>query len=90
MWFDSHTLPRVKVSRSVKNRGGKYLLELIIHQEIGQFVFPLWVQWNLNDGEKVTKKLLIDKKTHKFDFELTEKPRKIKVNMNEAVPGKFD
>ncbi len=89
VWFDSHTLPRVKVSRSVKKQGGKYHLELIVHQETGQFVFPLWVQWSLN-GEEVTKKLLIDKKTNKFDFELTEKPRNIKVNMSDAVPGKFD
>jgi len=87
-WFDSHTLPWVRVSHSVKKRGEKYLLELTIHQERGLFVFPLWVQWNLN-GKKMTEKLLIDKKTNKFDFELEGKPRKIKVNMNEGVPGKF-
>lgn len=87
-WFDSHTLPWVRVTHSVKKRGEKYLLELTIHQERGLFIFPLWVQWNLN-REKVIEKLLIDKKTNKFDFELEVKPRKIKVNMNEAVPGKF-
>jgi len=88
VWFDSHTLPRVKVSHSVNKRGERYHLEFTFDQELGLFVFPLCVQWTLN-GERVVKKLLVDKKTNKFDFELRQKPRKIKVNMNKLVPGKF-
>lgn len=88
VWFDSHTLPRVKVSHSLKNRGEKYLLEFTVLQEKGVFVFPLWVEWSL-DGEKVVEKLLVDKKMSKFSFELNDRPGKIKVNTNKAIPGKF-
>ncbi len=88
VWFDSHLLPRVKVSHSVKKLADKFYLDFTMDQELGLFVFPLWVQWSLN-GEKVIKRLLVDKQTNKFSFELKHKPRSIKMNMNKAVPGKF-
>lgn len=87
-WLDSHALPGVRVSHSLQKKGGKYLLKFMVHQQRDLFVFPLWVEWTLN-GNKIRKKLLIDERTEKFDFELEDKPRKIKVNTNRAVPGKF-
>lgn len=87
-WFDSHTLPGVRVSHSLQKRGERYLLKFMVHQQMDFFIFPLWVEWTLN-GNKIRKKLLIDEKTEKFDFELEGKPRKIRVNANRAVPGKF-
>lgn len=87
-WFDSHTLPRVRVTHSLQKKGERYLLKFTVRQQIDIFMFPLWVEWTLN-GDKIRKKLLIDKKVEKFDFNLKDKPRKIKVNPNKAVPGKF-
>ena len=41
------------------------------------------------EGEKVIKKLLVDERSEKFVFELKDKPKKIRINSNKAVPGKF-
>ncbi|NIM59776.1 MAG: hypothetical protein GTO16_12685 [Candidatus Aminicenantes bacterium] len=87
-WFDSYTLPEVKATHSVLKREGGYSLKLRITQPKELFVFPLWVEWNEN-GNKVKKRLIIDEESEKFDFELKSKPRKIKINPNKAVPGRF-
>ncbi len=87
-WLKSHTLPEVKVMHSYKKEGGRYILELTIRQIKDIFVFPLWVEWSHNGG-KITEKIIIDDKNEKFNFELGDKPRKIKVNPRKAVPGRF-
>jgi len=88
-WFDNYILPDVKVSHTILRQGEGYLLRLNLTQKGHLFVFPLQVGWNQN-GRNVTKKLLIDEKEERFEFELEGKPRKIKININKAVPGEFD
>jgi hypothetical protein len=88
-WFDTHILPDVKVSHTILRQGEGYLLRLNLTQKGHLFVFPLLVGWD-QDGRNVTKKLLIDEKEERFEFELEGKPRKIKININKAVPGEFD
>jgi aminopeptidase N len=88
-WFDSYVLPEVKVSHSVLKGKGGYILKLRIAQAKELFVFPLWVEW-IENGNRVKKKLIIDEKKEEFDFELKSKPRKIKINPNKAVPGRFN
>jgi aminopeptidase N len=88
-WFDSYVLPEVKVSHSVLKGEGGYILKLRITQPKELFVFPLWVEWSEN-GNRVKKRLIIDEKKEEFDFELKSKPRKIKINPNKAVPGRFN
>ena len=88
-WFDSYVLPEVKVSHSVLKGEGGYILKLRITQAKELFVFPLWVEW-IENGNRVKKKLIIDEKKEEFDFELKSKPRKIKINPNKAVPGRFN
>jgi hypothetical protein len=88
-WFNSYVLPEVRVSQSVEKKSeGKYIMRLIISQAKDPFVFPLWIEWKEN-GERVEKKIIIDKRNKRFDFELRNKPKKIKINPNRAVPGKF-
>lgn len=87
-WLKSHSLPEVKAEHSYKKDGDRYILELTIRQQKNIFVFPLRVDWSHN-GEKVTKKLIIDDKMKQFRFELGDRPRKIKVNPRKAVPGRF-
>ncbi|MFP4081469.1 MAG: M1 family metallopeptidase [Candidatus Aminicenantes bacterium] len=88
-WFDSHQLPEVKVKHSLLKRGGKYLLRFTVAQRRNLFVFPLWVEWK-QDGKEITRKLLVDKRESTFDFELDDRPTKIKVDTKKAVPGEFD
>lgn len=87
-WLNSHLLPEVKAEHSYRKEGDRYLLEFVIRQQKKSFAFPLWVEWSQN-GQKVTKKLIIDDKVKQFKFDLEDKPRKIKVNPRKAVPGQF-
>ncbi|NIO48095.1 MAG: hypothetical protein GTN73_01455 [Candidatus Aminicenantes bacterium] len=88
-WFDSYVLPEVNVSHSVLKEEGGYILKLRINQQKEPFVFPLWVEW-IENGNRVEKRLIIDERKEEFDFELESKPRKIKINPNRAVPGRFN
>jgi len=88
-WFDSYFLPEVKVSHSVQKGEGGYILKLRITQPKEFFVFPLWVEW-IENGNRVKKRLIIDEQNEEFDFELKSKPRKLKINPNKAVPGRFN
>ena len=88
-WFETHILPEVKISHTVLRQGEGYLLRVSLSQRGHLFVFPLLVEWSQN-GRVVTRKLLVDEKEELFEFELGERPRKIKINDNRAVPGEFN
>lgn len=88
-WLDSYVLPEVRVSQSLEKKSdGRYILRLRISQLKEPFVFPLWIEWKEN-GKRVEKRVIIDERKKTFDFELRNKPKKIKINPNKAVPGKF-
>jgi len=87
-WFDSYGLPEVKVSHSLQKEGEKYILKFKITQQKKPFVFPLWIEW-IENGEKVRKMIIIDERNEEFGFELQNRPKKIKINPDKAVPGKF-
>ncbi len=88
-WFDSYALPEVKVTQSIYKKNGGYFLKLNFTQQKELFVFPLWIEW-IESGKKVKKRLIIDEKKEEFDFELQDKPERIRINPHKAVPGKFD
>ena len=87
-WFYTHTLPEVKIFHSVQKKEEGYILKLKITQLKETFVFPLQIEWK-ESGEKVRKTVVIDQKDEEFEFQLSAKPRKFKVNPDKAVPGKF-
>jgi hypothetical protein len=87
-WFDSYHLPEVKVSYSLDKNGADYILRFSVIQGERFFTFPLWLEWKEN-GNRVRKKLVVDKRVVNSDFKLKYKPKKIKVNPDKAVPGKF-
>jgi len=87
-WFDSYFLPEVRVTHSIFKGEGGYILRLNITQLKELFVFPLWIEW-IENGKKVKKRLIIDEKKEEFDFELLDKPKRIRINPHNAVPGKF-
>ena len=87
-WLDSYNLPEISVTHSLKKIGESYQLDLKVVQPNNLFVFPLWIEWK-EDGEKIRKKLLIESPIQDFSFLTSEKPKKIVLNPNEAVPGIF-
>lgn len=87
-WFESYLLPEVSVNQTVENNDSGYLLNIKITQQKGPFVFPLWIEWREN-GNEVRKKIIVERLNQEFNFELSNKPEKIKINPDKAVPGNF-
>jgi hypothetical protein len=87
-WFKSYTLPEVEVSQYIDRVADHYRLKLEFSQNGDAFIFPLWVEWSEN-GERVRKMIVVDKKEYSVQFDLAQKPKKIKINPDSAVPGKF-
>jgi aminopeptidase N len=87
-WFESYTLPEIKVSNSVEKVQEEYRLKFHIVQETDPFIFPLWVEW-IQDGKKIRKMIVVDNKEHTVEFKLNQKPKNIRINPDEAIPGYF-
>jgi hypothetical protein len=87
-WFKTFTLPDVKVSYSDEKLKEGYRLKFNIVQLKDPFIFPLWVEWN-QDGKKSRKMIIVDRKEQTVEFELDHKPKNIRINPEEAVPGRF-
>jgi len=88
VWLNSHLLPEIKVSHAIQKKNDEYLLKIKFIQLKKSFVFPLWIEWK-EKGQKIKKKVIISKKEEIFEFRVKEKPEKIKINPDKAVPGKF-
>jgi hypothetical protein len=87
-WLDSYKLPEVEIRKSIQKTGDEYLLRLYLEQTGLPFVFPLWVEWK-ESGQKIRQKVLVNKERDQFIFTCKEKPKNIKINRDNAVPGKF-
>ena len=87
-WFDNYDLPRVEVSHSIHEEKGSHILKLRVVQTEIIFVFPLLVEWR-EDGLLQQKKVVVDEKIEEFKFQLPVKPKKIRINSDNAVPGRF-
>ncbi len=88
MWFDSFLLPEVKVSYSLQREKGEFILKFSIRQLKEKFVFPLWLEWEIG-GKRIRERIIVNEIFQEFDFSLKEKPKKIVINPDSAVPGKF-
>jgi len=87
-WFHSYHLPEVKIGHFIEKTSTGFILRLSFIQNEPIFVFPLWLEWKEN-RKRVRRKILVDKKVAEFAFNLNDKPRRILINPNNAVPGKF-
>jgi aminopeptidase N len=87
-WFRSYKLPEVKVAHSLLRTGDVYLLSFRVSQEGDDFIFPLWVEW-IEGRKHVRKMVIVDKKEQTFQFSLSHKPERIRINPDNAVPGRF-
>lgn len=89
LWFDSHVLPETKITTSLLRNEAGYSLQIRVSQLLDRFVFPLWISWQAEDGAIRREKIIIDEKKHVFVIPLQGNARKIEVNPDKAVPGKF-
>ncbi|MFZ2053195.1 MAG: M1 family aminopeptidase [Candidatus Aminicenantales bacterium] len=89
LWFDSHVLPETRVSTWIVGRETGSFLKVRVHQLVDTFVFPLWIAWEDESGALHREKLVINKKSQEFELSLPGPARKIAVNPDRAVPGKF-
>jgi hypothetical protein len=87
-WFESYSLPEIRITHSLERGEKGYRLLFTLDQLADTFIFPLWIEWN-EAGKRVRKMIVVDQKQQNFEFELEQKPKKIKVNPDKAVPGKF-
>ncbi len=87
-WFHSYHLPEARIFYSLEKNDSKFILRLRVCQDERFFMFPLWLEWK-EDGNKIREKVWIDKKVAGFEFKLTHRPKKIKINPDDAVPGRF-
>ena len=87
-WFRSYTLPEVKVTHSAEKDQEEYRLKFHIVQLTDPFIFPLWVEW-FEEGKKIRRMIVVDKKTQTVQFILNYKPKKIRINPDDAIPGRF-
>lgn len=88
LWLDSHLLPAVRVSHSVLSQGEGFLLKIRVEQIREAFVFPLWISWR-EGSRTVFRKVIVEDKTQEYSFIIQEKPKKVAVNPEKAVPGVF-
>ena len=89
LWFDSPALPDVQVRYKVEKQEAGVVLKVRVSQLNEDFVFPLWIAWEDQNGATKREKLIVDRKNQEFDFPLPGTPRKVDVNPGMAVPGKF-
>ncbi len=88
MWFNSHLLPMVTVTHSLHEEADGYLLKFNVTQSQNEFIFPLWIEWQ-EQGRKVRKQIIVDERAVNYEIRTSQKPEKIKINPEAAVPGKF-
>lgn len=88
LWFDSHLLPEVNVAYKVLGNQNGYQINLRVVQTGSEFMFPLWVEWK-ESGKNMREKVNVDKQTLTHIIQTKEKPKKITINPDKAVPGKF-
>ncbi len=87
-WLDSHLLPDTNVMYSIQKDSREIAIQFNIIQINEKFLFPLWVEWEEN-GHRVRKKIVVENRVVQKSFPVSAKPRRIKVNPDKAIPGRF-
>ena len=87
-WFNSYRLPEVRVFPSLQEGTEGNTLQFNVNQINEPFTFPLWIEWRENGAIK-SHNVIVSKQTQQFSFAVQGKPDRIKINPQDAVPGKF-
>jgi hypothetical protein len=88
-WFYSWELPDVRSTWTATPVAEGVRVDVRVTQVKGRFVFPLWIEWT-RGRESGRVRLVVDEATETASFTLPMKPKKIRINPDKAVPGKFD
>jgi hypothetical protein len=88
-WFDSHRLPEVRVTYRHEKREGGDILRVRVEQSGDAFVFPLGIEWRGREGDTHREKVIVENRSQDFELPIAGEPKKVRVNPDEAVPGRF-
>ncbi len=87
-WFSSYELPEVRTSWTETAVPEGVRLDIRVTQVKGPFVFPLWVEWT-RAGETGRRMFVVDETNEEISLILPKRPEKVRINPDQAVPGKF-
>jgi len=87
-WFSSWELPEVRTTWTESPVPDGVQVEVKVTQVKGRFVFPLWVEW-VRGRESGRVLVVVDGPAASASFVLPERPDRIRINPDKAVPGKF-
>ena len=88
-WFYSWELPDVRTSWTETAVAEGVRIDVRVTQVKGRFVFPLWIEWR-RKGETGRALIVVDETSETASLTLPERPDRIRINPDKAVPGKFD
>jgi hypothetical protein len=87
-WLYSYHLPELRTDYSINKNKNGYELSIRVAQLKERFVFPLFIAWE-EKGEKMEKRVVVDRMTEYYTFNTLHKPKNIRINNKERVPALF-
>ena len=88
-WFQSYTLPEVKLAWSTAIQDGRSVLKVNVDQLKDVFTFPLTLEWK-EAGRVVRQKIVVEGKSQSFEFAMSGPAQKLKADPDAVFPGKVD
>jgi hypothetical protein len=85
-WLESWELPEVRTTWTETPVAEGVRLDLRVYQTRGLFVFPLWIEWTAG-GETGRMMAVVDEASEDLTLTLPQRPSRIRVNPDRAVPG---
>lgn len=85
-WLGSWELPEVRTNWTETPVAEGVRLDLRLYQTRGLFVFPLWIEWTAG-GETGRTMVVVDEASEDLTLTLPQRPSRIRVNPDRAVPG---
>ena len=85
-WLGSWELPEVRTTWTETPVADGVRLDLRLYQTRGLFVFPLWIEWTAG-GETGRTMVVVDEASEDLTLTLPQRPSRIRVNPDRAVPG---
>jgi aminopeptidase N len=85
-WLFSWQLPEVRAGWTETAVADGVRLDIRVVQTKGLFVFPLWIEWTEGGTSRRTM-IVVDEATESLTVTLPERPRRVRVDPDRALPG---
>jgi hypothetical protein len=85
-WFYAWELPEVRAAWTETVAADGVRVDLRVVQSKGTFVFPLWIEWT-QGGTVRRRMIVVDEPTETLTLTLPERPGRIRIDPDGAVPG---